>query len=83
MKYLSCLVTLSLAAGLMMIGVGLAKIAYLPSERDIGRALEGTELLIHKAKMKKHGIRNTEMVYVHHDGSEWYFNEKRQYCRFK
>lgn len=80
---LNIFVTISLALGLLLLSWGLVKIFYHPTEAEIGRALEGRELLIHKAKMRKHGIRNTEMVYRHWDGSEWYYNQTGKYCRFK
>lgn len=48
-----------------------------------GYALEGEELKEHRAKMRRYGIKNTETVYVHHDNSEWFYDEKGRYCRFK
>jgi len=83
MKYLSYLVTVSLAAGLMIAGIGLAKIAYRPTEKEVGRVVEGAEKVRHDRLMKKHGVRNTETVYVHHDGTEWYYDQKGNYNRFK
>lgn len=75
--------SIAIALALALIAVGITKIVYTPTDRDIGRVVEGQELIQHKKLMKKHGQRNTEAVLVYQDGSQWYRNEAGQLCRFK
>lgn len=79
-QYVACI---GIALAICLIGMGIAKIVYTPTEKETGRVIEGAEKARHDRLMKKHGIRNTAVVYVHQDGSEWYYNHKQQYCRFK
>jgi hypothetical protein len=81
--WINGLVMIALVIAISWISIMVTRIIYRPTPAEINHVVEGREKLIHDAKMKFYGKKNTETVIVHYDGSEWFYNEAGKPCRFK